>query len=142
MALLFFLLQSSVVWRRDVCCPQELLARHVRSRFKAHVAACLGWLRCCEHQVLLIMVLEADGSTEMIDTHCFGGIDHNCLEVIVNGERLDVGAYAFLYSKCTKILRHLFIARHCDNLIAQTEAIRMAYDALKKGRMPNYLGKL
>lgn len=53
---------------------------------------------------------------------------------IISGEQLDIEAYASLYSGRTKITRLLFIADHCDNNQAmQLEALRMAYDEIKKG---------
>ncbi|XP_010523727.1 PREDICTED: COP9 signalosome complex subunit 1 [Tarenaya hassleriana] len=53
---------------------------------------------------------------------------------IISGEPLDIEAYAALYSGRTKIMRLLFIADHCgDNQTMQLEAVRMAYDEIKKG---------
>ncbi|GAB4844432.1 COP9/signalosome complex subunit Csn1 [Ancistrocladus abbreviatus] len=52
---------------------------------------------------------------------------------IINGEQLDVEAYAALYSGRTKIIRLLFIADHCGVPTMQWEALRMAYDEIKKG---------
>ncbi|KAL8172474.1 hypothetical protein V2J09_024278 [Rumex salicifolius] len=52
---------------------------------------------------------------------------------IINGEQLDVEAYAALYSGRTKIARLLFIADQCDNRQMKLEALRMAFDELKKG---------
>lgn len=52
---------------------------------------------------------------------------------IISGEQLDVEAYASLYSGRTKIMRLLFIADRCGNASMQLEALRMAYDELKKG---------
>ncbi|XP_024018226.1 COP9 signalosome complex subunit 1 [Morus notabilis] len=53
---------------------------------------------------------------------------------IISGEQLDVEAYASLYTGRTKITRLLFIADHCGNNQAmQLEALRMAYDEIKKG---------
>ncbi|GLT77592.1 hypothetical protein SLA2020_491600 [Shorea laevis] len=52
---------------------------------------------------------------------------------IISGEQLDIEAYAGLYSGRTKIMRLLFIADHCDNAGMQTEALRMAYDEIKRG---------
>nr|GMD36490.1 protein CELLULOSE SYNTHASE INTERACTIVE 3 [Ipomoea batatas] len=51
----------------------------------------------------------------------------------LNGEQLDVEAYASLYSGRTKIVRLLFIADRCDNVSMQLEALRMAYEEIKKG---------
>ncbi|XP_050237953.1 COP9 signalosome complex subunit 1 [Mercurialis annua] len=52
---------------------------------------------------------------------------------IISGEQLDIEAYAGLYSGRTKIARLLFIADHCDNPTMQLEALRMAYEEIKKG---------
>ncbi|KAG6725296.1 hypothetical protein I3842_02G026400 [Carya illinoinensis] len=54
--------------------------------------------------------------------------------IISSGEQLDVEAYASLYQGCTKIMRLLFIADHCEgNPGMRLEALRMAYDEIKKG---------
>ncbi|KAJ0008483.1 hypothetical protein Pint_29035 [Pistacia integerrima] len=53
---------------------------------------------------------------------------------IISGEQLDIEAYASLYQGRTKIARLMFIAEHCcDNASMQLEALRMAYDEIKKG---------
>ncbi|KAK4379359.1 hypothetical protein RND71_001221 [Anisodus tanguticus] len=53
---------------------------------------------------------------------------------IISGEQLDIEAYAALYSGRTKIMRLLFIADRCGgNASMQLEALRMAYDEIKKG---------
>ncbi|KAJ9171330.1 hypothetical protein P3X46_014715 [Hevea brasiliensis] len=52
---------------------------------------------------------------------------------IISGKQLDVEAYASLYTGRTKITRILFIADHCNNPTMQFEALRMAYDEIKKG---------
>lgn len=52
---------------------------------------------------------------------------------IISSEQLDVEAYASLYSGRTKIMRLLFIAERCGNASMQLEALRMAYDEIKKG---------
>uniref|UniRef100_A0A7N0V0M3 PCI domain-containing protein n=1 Tax=Kalanchoe fedtschenkoi TaxID=63787 RepID=A0A7N0V0M3_KALFE len=55
--------------------------------------------------------------------------------IISSGEQLDVEAYAALYSGRTKVVRLMFIADHCgeSNPSMQLEALRMAYDEIKKG---------
>uniref|UniRef100_A0A7N0TK06 COP9 signalosome complex subunit 1 n=1 Tax=Kalanchoe fedtschenkoi TaxID=63787 RepID=A0A7N0TK06_KALFE len=55
--------------------------------------------------------------------------------IISSGEQFDVEAYAALYSGRTKVVRLMFIADHCgeSNLSMQLEALRMAYDEIKKG---------
>lgn len=52
---------------------------------------------------------------------------------ITSGDQMDVEAYAGLYSGRTKIVRLLFIADHCENHSIALEALRMAYDEIKKG---------
>ncbi|XP_058226135.1 COP9 signalosome complex subunit 1 [Rhododendron vialii] len=77
-------------------------------------------------------------SAQMIDEIYANGGDIDSQQphrpVIINGEQLDVEAYAALYTGRTKIRRLMFIADHCDNNVAmQLEALRMAYDEVKKG---------
>lgn len=52
---------------------------------------------------------------------------------IMSGDQLDIEAYAGLYSGRTKIMRLLFIADNNKNPTVQLEALRMAYDEIKKG---------
>ncbi|XP_020213282.1 COP9 signalosome complex subunit 1 [Cajanus cajan] len=52
---------------------------------------------------------------------------------IMSGDQLDIEAYAALYSGRTKIMRLLFIADKMSNAPTQLEALRMAYDEIKKG---------
>ncbi|MFS8022568.1 putative COP9 signalosome complex subunit 1 protein [Helianthus anomalus] len=52
---------------------------------------------------------------------------------IISGEQLDIEAYAALYTGRTKISRLMFIADKCDNVSMQLEALRMAYEEIKKG---------
>ncbi|CAA3027752.1 COP9 signalosome complex subunit 1 [Olea europaea subsp. europaea] len=52
---------------------------------------------------------------------------------IISGEQLDIEAYAALYTGRTKISRLLFIAEKCGNASMQLDALRMAYDEIKKG---------
>ncbi|KAL7158641.1 hypothetical protein ABFS83_02G157800 [Erythranthe nasuta] len=52
---------------------------------------------------------------------------------IISGEQLDVEAYAALYTGRTKTTRLLFIAERCGVQSMQLEALRMAYDEIKKG---------
>ncbi|KAL9303885.1 hypothetical protein ACSQ67_021148 [Phaseolus vulgaris] len=51
----------------------------------------------------------------------------------MSGDQLDVEAYAALYSGRTKIMRLIFIADKMNNAATQLEALRMAYDEIKKG---------
>ncbi|KAH7862527.1 hypothetical protein Vadar_006078 [Vaccinium darrowii] len=76
-----------------------------------------------------------EASAQMIDEiYANGGDDTRPHRpIIINGEQLDVEAYAALYTGRTKIRRLLFIADHCDVVSMQLEALRMAYDEVKKG---------
>ncbi|KAB1214431.1 COP9 signalosome complex subunit 1 [Morella rubra] len=83
---------------------------------------------------------EDSPSRPMIDEiHSNGGIgvdepSRNKRPIISSGEQLDVEAYASLYQGRTKIMRLLFIADHCGgNAAMRLEALRMAYDEIKKG---------
>ncbi|KAF3520510.1 hypothetical protein DY000_02061868 [Brassica cretica] len=63
-----------------------------------------------------------------------GGEETSNRRPIISGEPLDIEAYASLYKGRTKIMRLLFIASHCGgNQTMQLEALRMAYDEIKKG---------
>ncbi|CAI0470619.1 unnamed protein product [Linum tenue] len=62
-----------------------------------------------------------------------GGDDTSHTRPIISGEQLDIEAYAGLYSGRTKITRLIFIAVHCGNPSMEREALRMAYDEIKKG---------
>nr|XP_043624640.1 COP9 signalosome complex subunit 1 [Erigeron canadensis] len=55
--------------------------------------------------------------------------------IISGSEQLDIEAYAALYSGRTKISRLMFIAEKCKNtnVAMELEALRMAYDEIKKG---------
>ncbi|KAF8379438.1 hypothetical protein HHK36_028873 [Tetracentron sinense] len=76
---------------------------------------------------------EDEGTGTMIDEMCPNGGDEKRNKPIMSGEQMDVEAYASLYSGRTKIRRLLFIADQCGNLSMQMEALRMAYDEIKKG---------
>ncbi|XP_021748088.1 COP9 signalosome complex subunit 1-like [Chenopodium quinoa] len=78
---------------------------------------------------------EETSSGQMMDEIYANGDDKQPHKPIISsGEQLDVEAYAFLYSGRTKIMRLLFIADRCDtNPSMQLEALRMAYDEIKKG---------
>ncbi|WOG95383.1 hypothetical protein DCAR_0414699 [Daucus carota subsp. sativus] len=52
---------------------------------------------------------------------------------ISNPDLLDIDSYSSLYSGRTKITRLLFIADRCDVVSLQLEALRIAYDEVKKG---------
>ncbi|KAK9910584.1 hypothetical protein M0R45_034540 [Rubus argutus] len=84
--------------------------------------------------------MEADDETSgpMIDDEIYangvGGDDEKRNRPIISGEPLDIEAYASLYSGRTKISRLLFIADHSrSNQAMELEALRMAYDEIKKG---------
>uniref|UniRef100_A0A803M3F0 Methyltransferase n=1 Tax=Chenopodium quinoa TaxID=63459 RepID=A0A803M3F0_CHEQI len=78
---------------------------------------------------------EETSSGQMMDEIYANGDDKQPHKPIISsGEQLDVEAYASLYSGRTKIMRLLFIADRCDsNPSMQLEALRMAYDEIKKG---------
>ncbi|GAB4861828.1 COP9/signalosome complex subunit Csn1 [Ancistrocladus abbreviatus] len=79
---------------------------------------------------------DEETSGQMIDeiyANGGSGEDEKRQRPIINGEQLDVEAYAALYSGRAKIIRLLFIAENCGNLTMQLEALRMAYDEIKKG---------
>ncbi|KAK7382143.1 hypothetical protein VNO80_00867 [Phaseolus coccineus] len=59
--------------------------------------------------------------------------DQRSRRAIMSGDQLDVEAYAALYSGRTKIIRLIFIADKMNNAATQLEALRMAYDEIKKG---------
>lgn len=81
---------------------------------------------------------EDEHSGPMIDeeicTNGVGGDEEKRTRPIISGEQLDLEAYAGLYAGRTKITRLLFIADQCENnQTMQLEALRMAYDEIKKG---------
>ncbi|XP_043721971.1 COP9 signalosome complex subunit 1-like [Telopea speciosissima] len=76
---------------------------------------------------------EDEGPETMIDNICSNGFDDKRSKPIMSSEQLDVEAYASLYSGRTKITRLLFIADRCGHQSMQLEALRMAYDEIKKG---------
>lgn len=49
------------------------------------------------------------------------------------GEQMDIEAYAGLYTGRTKIMRLFFIADHCRNQSMELEALRMAFEEIRKG---------
>ncbi|KHN27284.1 COP9 signalosome complex subunit 1 [Glycine soja] len=59
--------------------------------------------------------------------------DKGSRRAIMSGDQVDIEAYAALYSGRTKIMRLLFIADKMNNAATQLEALRMAYDEIKKG---------
>ncbi|GMH00543.1 hypothetical protein Nepgr_002382 [Nepenthes gracilis] len=76
---------------------------------------------------------EEETPEQMMDEiYANGGGDDKRYRLVVNGEQLDVEAYAALYSGRTKIVRLLFIADHCGNPMMRSETLRMAYDEIKK----------
>ncbi|XP_068315588.1 COP9 signalosome complex subunit 1-like [Pyrus communis] len=84
--------------------------------------------------------MESDDETSgpMIDDEIYAngvdGDDEKRSRPIISSEQLDIEAYASLYSGRTKIMRLLFIAeRSHSNQAMELEALRMAYDEIKKG---------
>ncbi|CAB4300280.1 unnamed protein product [Prunus armeniaca] len=84
--------------------------------------------------------MEGDDETSgpMIDDEIYangvGGDDEKRSRPIISSEQLDVEAYASLYSGRTKIMRLIFIANKSkSNQAMELEALRMAYDEIKKG---------
>ncbi|GAB2271656.1 COP9/signalosome complex subunit Csn1 [Dionaea muscipula] len=75
---------------------------------------------------------DEETSGQMIDEIYTNGGEGKRHGSTMNGEQLDVEAYAALYSGRTKIVRLLFIADRCGNPAMQSEALRMAYDEIKK----------
>ncbi|XP_008795398.1 COP9 signalosome complex subunit 1-like [Phoenix dactylifera] len=55
------------------------------------------------------------------------------IKAAMGGEQMDVEAYASLYTGRTKVVRLLFIADRFGNDGIQLEALRLAYDEIKKG---------
>lgn len=77
---------------------------------------------------------EEDTSAQMMDEiYANGGEVKREQRPIISGEQLDIEAYAGLYTGRTKIARLFFIADHCNNQSTQLDALRMAYDEIKKG---------
>lgn len=77
-------------------------------------------------------VIAAEVSDEPILSNG-GGDGAVTSKALMSGEQMDVEAYAALYSGRTKISRLVFIAERCGNQSMQLEALRMAYDEIKKG---------
>ncbi|KAK9143501.1 hypothetical protein Syun_012901 [Stephania yunnanensis] len=62
-----------------------------------------------------------------------GDADDKRSKAIISSEQMDVEAYASSYTGRTKIARLIFIAEKCGNTTMELEALRMAYDEIKKG---------
>uniref|UniRef100_M1CNM9 Cop11 protein n=1 Tax=Solanum tuberosum TaxID=4113 RepID=M1CNM9_SOLTU len=79
--------------------------------------------------------MEPDEDLGLIADEIYANGDENTQRhrPIISSEQLDVEAYAALYSGRTKIMRLHFIADRCGNASMQLEALRMAYDEIKKG---------
>lgn len=75
------------------------------------------------------MDAEEDGLGTMVDADANGGPG----KPTISSEQMDVEAYAGLYSGRTKVTRLLFIADRCGNPAMEIEALRMAYDEIRKG---------
>lgn len=54
-----------------------------------------------------------------------------------SSEQIDIESYASLYTGHTKILRLQFIADHCNSRAVELEALRMAFDEIKRGENSN-----
>lgn len=68
------------------------------------------------------------------DEICINGeADSQRHRPIISSEQLDLEAYIALYTGRTKISRLLFIADKCGVPAMQLDALRMAYDEIKKG---------
>lgn len=77
---------------------------------------------------------EDDGiAPEISDDPIFSNGSGGASKALMSGEQMDVEAYAALYSGRTKICRLLFIAERCGNQAMELEALRMAFDEIKKG---------
>ncbi|KAH9732849.1 COP9 signalosome complex subunit 1 [Citrus sinensis] len=76
---------------------------------------------------------DEQSNSMMEEIYSNGGEESARTRPIISGEQLDVEAYASLYQGRTKITRLMFIADHCDIVSMQLEALRMAYDEIKKG---------
>ncbi|GAY42097.1 hypothetical protein CUMW_064260 [Citrus unshiu] len=76
---------------------------------------------------------DEQSNSMMEEIYSNGGEESARTRPIISGEQLDVEAYASLYQGRTKITRLMFIADHCDIASMQLEALRMAYDEIKKG---------
>jgi COP9 signalosome complex subunit 1 len=75
---------------------------------------------------------EVTGSA-MIDDIMSNGGESASPPTAAMGEPMDVEAYAAMYTGRTKVLRLLFIADKCENETMKLEALRMAYEEIKKG---------
>ncbi|CAA7410875.1 unnamed protein product [Spirodela intermedia] len=78
------------------------------------------------------MDAEEDGLGAMVDAEP-AAANGGSSRPSVSSEQMDVEAYAGLYSGRTKISRLLFVAERCGNQGMEIEALRMAYDEIKKG---------
>ncbi|KAI3925803.1 hypothetical protein MKX01_003362 [Papaver californicum] len=80
-------------------------------------------------------------SVTMIDDEIYrnggGGSEEKRSKPNLSSELLDVEVYASLYSGRTKVTRLMFIADRCDNQVMKLEALRMAYEEIKKGENTN-----
>lgn len=79
------------------------------------------------------MEAEDEVSCLMDEVHANGGDEANRNRAVISGDQLDIEAYAALYTGRTKISRLIFIADRCDNVLMQLDALRMAFDEIKRG---------
>jgi COP9 signalosome complex subunit 1 len=81
--------------------------------------------------------MDTDDDTSALNVdeiYANGNNDDTNHRQIISADQLDIEAYINLYSGRTRISRLLFIANHCgDNFTMQLEALRMAFDEIKKG---------
>ncbi|KAI3873053.1 hypothetical protein MKX03_018674 [Papaver bracteatum] len=81
------------------------------------------------------MIDDETTSISMIDDEIYsnGDGEENRSKPNLSSELLDVEVYAGLYSGRTKVTRLMFIADRCGNQVMKLDALRMAYDEIKKG---------
>jgi hypothetical protein len=82
-----------------------------------------------QHRYLLSEEIMGTESMEGTDSRAGGGGGGGG----AGPEQMDVESYASLYSGHTKIARLHFIADHCHSRALELEALRMAFDEIKKG---------
>ncbi|MQL88787.1 hypothetical protein Taro_021365, partial [Colocasia esculenta] len=75
---------------------------------------------------------EDDGLGTMVDAEA-ATANGGAGKATISSEQMDVEAYAGLYSGRTKVTRLMFVADRCGNPGMEIEALRMAYDEIRKG---------
>ncbi|KAI3957233.1 hypothetical protein MKW98_012108, partial [Papaver atlanticum] len=66
-----------------------------------------------------------------------GGGEEKRSKPNLSSELLDVEVYAGLYSGRTKVTRLMFVADRCGNQEMKLDALRIAYEEIKKGENTN-----